>query len=286
MGVLYCVIDEYREYFRQGAARLPDWESLSKNELCFKYVDNEGNRDIQNACFSALVYKYWPLINKYWFQCSNVASQEDVYDWLVDSINYALEHRRWLDPDSNIYNDPTGPDKVINRRMKCARLTFYQFINRKKRKDNFGMLSLDELLNVSDTPEATLPNSVSSLGDDRGHLNTDPLTSIDLHNYVKSLFKRKDYFLAFMVDIIMREDVFDFNDGVSKFNPRKLAKRLRHITPEYCEYFALEYELDEDVYSRYTSYCKNLSSNLIYNKIEYNLLKLRHDKFFSLSEQN
>lgn len=274
------MIDEYREYFRQGASAIPDWESLSKNELCFKYIENENNRLIQEACFSALMYKYWPLINKYYFMCSNVATQEDVYDWLVDSITYALQHRRWLDEDSNIFKDPNGPDKVINRRMKCARLTFYQYINRKKRKDNFGILSLDELLNIPDSQK--LNSSETTL--DHQRLNTDPLTSIDLHNYVKDLFKRKDYFLAFMVDLIMHEDVFDKINERSIFNPRKLAKRIRHIDQEYCIEFAKEYEISEDVYYCYKTYCRNLSSNLIYNKIEHNLLKLKHDKKFSFSD--
>lgn len=265
------MIDEYREYFRQGAALLPDWESLSKNELCFKYMEYVDKPDLQNACFSALMYKYWPLINKYYFMCSNVATQEDVYDWLVDSIQYALKHHRWLDPDSNIYNDPTGPDKVINRRMKCARLTFYQYINRKKRKDNFGILSLDELLNISDSPDSPVDTTSAR----------STLIDIDLQNYIRKLFRKKEYFLAFMVDLITHEEVFDFVEGTYQFNSKKLAKRLRHITPDYCDAFKRAYELEEDVYHCYKSYCKNLSSNLIYNKIEYNLLKLKHDRYFS-----
>lgn len=266
------MIEDCRENFRKTASQIPDWENLSKNELCFKYLENENNKVIQNACFAALVYKYWPLINKYHFMCSNVATEDEVYDWLVDSIQYALKHHRWLDPDSNIYNDPTGPDKVINRRMKCARLTFYQYINRKKRKDNFGVLSLDELLNIPET-NISKEHTVT--------LDSDPIVSIGLKNYVKQLFLKKDYFLAFMVDIIMTDDVFDELNGTHQFNSKKLAKRLRHITPEYCELFKERYDLmSEDVYSYYTKYCRNLSSTLIYNKIEYNLQKLRHDNYF------
>lgn len=264
------MLEEYRENFRKGAELINGWEQLSKNDLCYGYIEHEDNPELRNAYYCALMYRYWPLIPKYHYMCSNVATIEDCYDWLVDSINYTLKHRRWEDPDSSIYGDPNGPDKMINRYMKCARLTFYQFINRKKRRDNFGMLSLDELVNISDSPDYIQDTSFSS-----------ECSKMDLHSYIKHLFVKKEYFLAFMMDFIMYEDLFDYIDGVPTFNVKRLAKKLRHITPEYCASFASKYELEaENVLSAYTKYCRNLSSNLIYNKIEYNLSKLKHDNYF------
>lgn len=236
------------------------------------YVANEGNSNMQNACFGALVCKYWPLINKYYFLCNNVATQEDVYDWLIDSIQYALKHRRWEDPDSNIYQDPTGPDKVINRRMKCARLTFYQYINRKKRKDNFNIVQLEDMTSLNNTEPLVIPHE-----DEIGNLST----KLSAEEYIHDLVLKKEYFLAFMLDIIINEDIFDKEDlNGYVFNPKKLAKHLRYINEDYCLAFENKYHISENMYQCYKKYCKNLSSNLIYNKIEYNLQKLKQTKIF------
>lgn len=265
------MLEDYKESFRQQAGLVKGWENLSKNDLCYGYIEHENDLELQNAYFSALVYKYWPLIPKYYYMCSNVATMEDCYDWLIDSITYALKHRRWEDPDSSIYNDPNGPDKVINRYMKCARLTFYQFINRKKRKDNFGMLSLDELINIADNNDDLEDTSFAS-----------EEARLDLNNYIKELFtNKKDYFLGFMLDLIISGDVFDYEESKPVFNIKKLAKQLRYINEDYCNMFASQYNLlPEDVIKAYNTYCKKLSSHLIYSKIEYNLLKLKHNPYF------
>ena len=180
------MLENTREFFRNNANKIDNWEKLSKNDLCYQYLENVNNKEIQEACFSALVYKYWPLISKYYYKCSNVATMEDCYDWLINSITYALTHARWNDPDSSIYKDPNGPDKVINRYMKCSRLTYYQFINRKKRKDNFGILSLDELLNMSNNSSNT--NTIYNLIESSNNNNTLDLDlNLDLHKYICSV---------------------------------------------------------------------------------------------------
>ena len=47
-----------------------------------------------------------------------------------------------------------------------------------------------------------------------------------------------------MVDIIAHEEVFEVNSNVHQFNPKKLAKRLRHIDEYYCARFAKKYNLE------------------------------------------
>ncbi len=260
------MLEECKEAYRREANLIPGWENLSKNDLCYGYIEHSDNPVLQSAYFGALMCKYWPLIPKYYYMCSNVASFDDCYNWLIDSISYALKHRRWEDPDSSIYQDPNGPDKVINRYMKCARLTFYQFINRKKRKDNFGMLSLDELLNVS---ESSTDSEDYSFSEDNSR--------IDLDEFIKQQYLKKDYFLAFMLYFILTEDVFDYIDGKAVFNVKKLAKHIRHINEETGILFAETYNLiPDEVNTVIKNYCTNLSSNLIYSKIEYNLLKIKH----------
>jgi len=68
---------------------------------------------------------------------------EDTYQWVVDGILYALQHRKWLDPNNKLYTDPDGPDKVINRKIKCIRINHLISENRDKRKVHVNLLSLD-----------------------------------------------------------------------------------------------------------------------------------------------
>ena len=269
------MLSEYREHCRLAANSLPGWEKLSKNDLCRLYIKEESNPEITNACFSALLYKYWGLIPKYFNQSSNVASPEDCYEWLVASITYALKHRKWEDPTSTIYNDPNGPDKVINRYMKCARLTFYQFINRQKRKDDFSTISLDMLTE-------SLNDNTFDIEDESKRLDTS--SKLDFKDYIKDVFNRKDYFLAFMLDSMLYEPIFDgkdINNPISKsFNVKKLAKYLRQLDTTYCQIFSKRYKIPLETVLNSVKYCNHLSSTKIYSKIEYNLNKLRHDDFF------
>lgn len=271
------MLEEYKQNCRVAAELIPGWEDMSKNDLCRICILHENNPQLYNAYFSAILYKYWNLISKYYHMCSGLASPETCYDWLIIAVTYALEHRSWEDPESSIYNDPNGPDKVINRSMKSSRLNLYQFTNRKKRKEEFGILSLDELeqnfnnnsidaKELIDSGESTLP--------------------LEIRDYIRLIFTKKDYFLAFMLDVILTRAVFDtVKDKVTgkvsqEFNTRKLAKYMREINEQYCTNFALTYDLDKSDVIATLKYCGNLSSPVIYNKIEIYINKLRHDPQF------
>lgn len=262
------MLDDYKKSCKEAADYVYGWEALTKNELCRLCVSSKKDKCLFNAYFSALLYRYWNLIPKFYLQSSNVASPEDCYDWLVTAITYAIEHTRWDDPDSTVYNDPNGPDKVINRCMKSVRLTFYQYINRKKRKDNFGIISLEEM-------KENL-NNTFDIEDEESAIEK---TDIDIKNYIKHLFNRKEYFLAYMIDCIINDSVFELNsDNKSMFNPKRLAKYLRAIDENYCKIFAQNYGFSEKEVISTLKYCKFSSSNL-YMKIENTLLQLKHDPY-------
>lgn len=264
------MLDEYKELCKRSADLvLSDWEHLSKNELCHLYLQYEDDRQKANAYFSALLYRYWNLIPKYHSMSYNVADPEEVYGWLVDSINYALKHRRWLQEDSHIYKDNNGPDKVINRRMKCARLTYYQFINRKKRKQEFEVLSLDQL-------QEDFKDNID-LNDSELDLESN---SFDLIYYIQSIFNSKDYFLAYLLDIIITENIFDKNPFDNTLNYKKIIKSFKQIDTNYCIRFAKTYHLkSEEVIATLKYFTKN-STNYLKRKIEYYITQLVHNNTF------
>lgn len=262
------MLDEYRHICEEIANTIPDWKKLSKNELCRLCVANENNPVLYNAYFAAIQYRYWHLISKYYTSCNGLVEPEVCRDWLIDTIMYALKHRRWEDEDSTVFNDPTGPDKVINTKMKCLKINQYQYSNRKKRKDAFGMMSLDDL--TEKTTDSNL-----GLFDESTELE---IRELDIKSYIKKLFLKKDYFMAYMLDGIVSADVFELSDtGNVTFSLKKLSKFIRKITPTYCQQFAQRYEIDEDVVIKSLIYFHNLSIRKVNSKIEYNLHKLRYD---------
>ncbi len=270
------MLEEYKEAFRRCADTIDGWRELSKNELCFRCVANKGNSRLYDAYFAAIMYKYWHLIAKYYYQSSNVATWEDCYDWLEDSVYWALELNAWNDKSSSIYKDPNGPDKMINRCMKCARLTFYQYINRKKRRDNFGLLSLEEM---SEQFGVTVKEpEVEEI--------EDTVTSWSIKDYIKQQFDKKDYFISVLLDLIMTQEPFDkivdkeTNITYTKFNRNKLSRSFNHIDDIYIYEFSRKYRIPLETAKLGFSYVTSIKSNLLKAKIDTALERLQHDRFF------
>lgn len=273
---MICLLEEYKEAFRQCADLIDGWQDLSKNELCRRYVENEGNPQVQNSYFAAIMYRYWNLIAKYYYQSSNVASIEDCYEWLEDSVYGCLKATSWDREDSSIYQDPNGPDKVINRCMKCARLTYYQYINRKKRKDNFGLQSLEEMTELFGTTVSE-PESSESIEED--------VSRWAIEDYIKKQFGNKNYFVSVMLDAIQTQEVFDVvvnkdQGNTTQFNIKKLTKFMSNIPDEYVKQFADKYNFDIETVEKGMSYFRYQKSPTIKAKIQTHLEKLQHDQSF------
>ena len=265
------MLQEYKKIYFEKASNIQGWETLSKNELCNKYIEHEQDKELTENYFSAIVYKYWYLINKFHQASRNICAVEDCYDWLIDSITYTLKHRRWLCPDSSVYQDVNGPDKIINRCMKCRRYTYYQAINRQKRKDDFNLLSLDKLKTDHED------NLV--LVDEDGFI---PIDISDIITYIRNVFQAKDYFLAFVLDLIINYDVFSLGEtGVMEFKKGKIVKYFDKINDTYLQYFSETYQLDFDkVNLAHKKYIKELTPTDIYQKLSFNTTKLKHDEDF------
>ena len=198
------MLDEYKNLYCECANNyIKGWKEIDKNQLCNLYIEHENDSKLSQAYLSAIIYKYWKLIPKFYSISYNVVQPEDVYEWLLSSILYALKHRSWLKKDSSIYMDKNGPDKVINRCMKCRRFTYYQAINRKKRKGGFGNLSLDQM-----TDE--LNDSLNCVVDKEDAVDrTTSDYDFMLNEYIKFIYIHDCPFNAFVLDIIAYKDPFD-----------------------------------------------------------------------------
>ena len=112
------MLSEYRQMYEQSASLLEGWRQKSKSELCRGYNEHENDSYLADAYFSAIVLKYWNTISSYYSRNTYIATMEECYNWVVDSILYALKTRKWADPTTKLGQDPNGADKAINRKIK------------------------------------------------------------------------------------------------------------------------------------------------------------------------
>lgn len=264
------MLDDYKELYKHSASLIPNWETIDKSELCRQCVLHEHD-DLYQNYLAALICRYWPLIAKFHAMSLNLADPDDCYNWLIDSIIYAINHRQWENPESNIYNDPKGPDKVINRCMKSSRLIYYQFMNRKKRRKEYQYISIEALREELNSDSIDLEDESSNLD----HL------SFDIPFLITQTFNRKEYFLAFILDCICIEDVFDSVDGYIKFNAKRLAKYFRQIDNNYVQYFAAKYSLNYEIVYQAAIMAKNVPDSKLTAKIEETLLRLKHSELIN-----
>ena len=263
------MLDEYRELCREKASIIPNWKSISKNDLCREYIKHEDDPTLRDAYYCAIMFKYWGAIQHYYYATNQLAYPEECYNWLVRAVTYTLKHRKWEDPTSSIYQDPDGPDKMINRSLKSARLTYYQYLNRYKRKEDFGLLSYEQLKEDYDTVNFDIVDEANSVD----------LDKIDMSVYIKQIFLRKDYFLAFMLDCILHEDCFAIGDnGLYSLDVKKLKKRLRNIDEVQAHLFSERYDIPFNEVLESLKYIP-CSPNRMNQKIEANILNLRHEPF-------
>lgn len=264
------MLEEYKELCRKAANIAPGWQELSKNDLCREYVKNKGNETLQNAYISAILYRYWNLISKYYYQSANCATPEECYGWLVDSVSCCVNLAAWENPDSSIYNDPNGPDKVINRCMKCARLTYYQFINRKKRRDDFGTLSVDELKELygNGAPEPDDPEQEYDV------------SLFIIKDYIIEEFRKKNYFVSFLIYFILYANVFDVikleDSRSSEFNLRKMCRIMSTIEEDMLVSFSEDLKLPLSDVTKAAEYVRSVPSGNMKKKIQQTLENLKH----------
>lgn len=268
------MISDLKRSYEEKAEIIPNWRKANKNDLANKYIENESDPILSQAYLSALICRYWGLISKHYNTCYKSVSIDDCYDWLINSITYALKHRKWLDPQSKMYGDPAGPDKIINRCMLSSKRIFFQASNYMKRTLNFKTTSVDALIDdIGDF-----------IRDEYDHF-CDVEDSSNL--LVNQAVNRNNYFLALIIDVIAHFDTFESktvdNTTFADFSMRKLVKCLRDLDDNYIDYFEKRYSeinVDRNYLKNTVSECKTSSSGKIYNKINSNLQYLKNSRSF------
>jgi hypothetical protein len=115
-----------------------------------------------------------------------------------------------------------------------------------------------------------------------------PVTDEDttVSNFVVDLIKKsyynKEYIKAFILDIIINNNVFDENlesDGLYvSFNDKKLRHILKNIDDSYCVRFSQFYSIDLDDVKGCVHYITDLTHDKLKEKVTAILNFLKHDK--------
>lgn len=114
--------------------------------------------------------------------------------------------------------------------------------------------------------------------------------SMDLKNFIRDAFKNKEYLLAFMVDGIINYEVFDYERDskgylYSQFSPKKLARHVRSLSPNYCERFADMYHLSEPETETAAQSIKDTSRLRLKTAMKRNMKLLGQTKALDLQEE-
>lgn len=267
------MLDEMKNSFYENANAISGWKKMSGNDLCFKYVESkEKNDPLTDNYLSAIIYKFWSVATKgYYSQGIKLASQEECYNWLIDSIQYVLEHHVWDDENHPLYKDKKAPEKAINVVFNSTKINYFVAQTRQKRKIDATSLSLDGISEqVSDSYFLPVYD------------NYDESSNI-VGKIVSDLYKHYEYFNAVCLDLILNEDVVDGTfavDNPNEIKYNKLKTRIKNLDDKYCEIFSSLYGADLDDIKQTVEYLKKLDSSTLEVKINRLVSELRHDKMF------
>lgn len=262
------MLRSYRLIYEAKAEKIPKWKTINKNDLINLYLKYESDPVYAEAYLSAIICRYWGLIDKYYAQSCHSVPVEEVYDWLIRAVLYALKHRKWTDPENKLYNDPAGPDKVINRCMLSSRRIFYQASNYDKRAANYGASSLEKL--SEDCGDALMPEITTS------YENVEDCAE----NLIKDYFKRGKFFTAFFIDGIANYESFDKKNPRKEydFNSKKLMRHLNQLDQKYAESFAERFDFDLEIVTNAVAEMRSLTRIKMHNRMRYSTERLKKNK--------
>lgn len=265
------VLDVYKKLHEDSASIVDGWKTMNKNDLINAYIDVEDDKKLADAYMSAIILRYWSNIYKYSaLSYKSVNDPTIYYDWLVSSIMKAIKNRRWKDPDNKLYTDPNGPDKVVNRCLKSARLGWYQVNNKNNKKINFGL------------------ESVEKLQDELGEAAPFPLYEdenisgggIEIKNTVKKLLVEKEFVTAFVINGVINYDVFDRikdeNGNVTvTLNNKRLYRYIHNLNDNDCNVMSYYYDEPLEKIKEARDECRKLTRLRLRTAIKRSFIKLR-----------
>lgn len=245
------MLNDYKQLYRNSITN-KELLDMDKNELLMKYVET-GNENY----LSAAIYKFWYILNTKLNNNQNnkFIEPEDIYEMFIDSIMETCKNALWNNEEHSLYQDKKAPEKSINTIFSSKIINHFHACNRQKRKSSFDKIPLNEY-----TPNAGYYHHID-----------DVLKEDELKSLIVDFFSKKDYYSAYILDIILNNNVFDTNGDSIDFNRKKLKHHLMNIDNSYCQYFANNYNVPMDKINFSLKYVSNMSYDFMDRKIKSSL---------------
>lgn len=252
------MLKEYKDIYVASASTIPNYKKISQIDLANKYI--EGGPDSE-AYLSALIVRYWNIIDKMIYKDRGLYDEKEAYDWFMDALLYILTACPWKDPNSSVYNDPKAIERMLNTCVNCSRANWFQASNRQKRKINHSTSSYEAL--KEEYNDAFVPESLTSNMEDTSY-----------KDLVVEYYNKQQYLLALMIDVIVN-DVKLEGKTTDKLLISSIKKSIKSLPKTYYQQFALNYQLDPEQVEKSFSYIYNMTDVKLKETIELYLYKLR-----------
>ena len=249
--MLEDILNDYK-----SKADVIEWKKYNCNDLFFEYIKHENDPLAENF-YAGIVCRYWGYSGRVYNQCNKHVPFEQCYDVLIDTINYVLKKRVWENPESSLYQDPTGPDKAFHIALKRERSILLSNLTAYKRKTNFNTLSIDEMQEEYDDAAEGLFN----IADDSDVINREEFTLI---NYIKG----KNSLQVILLDQVC------FGEWNSLKN---IITKIKNIKDDEYPYYSKYYGLDNLDYRKALLEIKKSNNKKLYSELQKILYIVRRE---------
>lgn len=232
------MLAEYKQLYEENI-KDKDLDDIDKNELIRKYVSTH-----EEMYLSAAICKFWYILkNRLSKNINNkFIEPEDFYSLYIDSILDTCKNKVWEKEGHILYGDERAPEKSINTIFNSKIINYFHACNRQKRKTMFEKVSFNGGEYVVSIP-----------------FTGDVKEKKDVNEIVADFFYRKDYYSAYILDLILNEDVFEMQNGKNVFNKKRLKHYLMSMDDSYYDYFSKSYDIEKERVDFSRKYTDNIS---------------------------
>ena len=249
-------LEDALKSFKLCAKQIDNYEKLTVNELADGYCDatDNGQEDLRDAYYSALVLRFWYKINKLYSENLTLnLDKTDYFDWISNAILMACnkDARAWRTNKS--LNAQQVINQVLSTRFVAAA---YYDSNLQKNQGKLNTMSLDDY--VGDEGDGITVGDM--VADD-----TNPHAEDEAISVIQNFIDANKIVEAIIFDNIAFKDCYKheqkvireknsagenikYTKHISSFWPFKLVKELNTLDIEYGRYFISTYSVSPTIF--------------------------------------
>lgn len=277
--------DTKRDLTRVARKLAKPYETYSIDELADAYCEavDTGNSVLKDVYISALILRFWYVIDKLYASNTTVAEleREDFFNWLYESIEYACKYRAWKDPDKKL-----NAQQCINKCIDTIKLQKYYVFRLDKHKASNNTISLDAPINDSDGESKSLADLLECED------NIEDTSAYDAELLIQSYINKNKIIEAIILDNIAFNDTqkhfkevikaktaegedYKYTDYSSEFWPYRLVQIVSQLPDHYKPEFLNKYEISEEKLTAALEAIDRANNQKIYKYLRRTLEELR-----------